>query len=157
METAVPRRRFLGWAFGAGLLALLGESVATLLGFLSPRLEAGTFGTRIMAGRVDDFPVGSVTYFEEGRFYIVRLASGFLALYRRCTHLGCVVPWIEAEKRFNCPCHSSIFNEKGEVIGGPAPRPLDLFRVDIEEGRVWVDTSRPIERSRFEDGQVTRV
>lgn len=151
------RRRFLGLAFGAGLLALLGEGMVTLLGFLTPRLKVGTFGTRMMVGKVDDFPVGSVTYFEEGRFYLVRLATGFLALYRRCTHLGCVVPWVEAEKRFNCPCHSSIFDEKGVVIGGPAPRPLDLFRVEIDGGQVWVDTSRPIERSRFEERQVTRI
>ena len=70
-------------------------------------------------------------------------------------HLGCTVPWDEKTKTFPCPCHASSFDMQGSVLSPPAPRALDLFPVTIEGGIVKVDTSRRIERPRFEPGQVT--
>jgi cytochrome b6-f complex iron-sulfur subunit len=108
-----------------------------------------------VAGPVAEFTPSSVRAFPAGRFYLVRLADGgFLALSSRCTHLGCTVPWSEKTGTFPCPCHASSFDRKGEVLSPPAPRPLDLFPVIIDGGVVKVDTSRRIERSRFEPGQV---
>jgi cytochrome b6-f complex iron-sulfur subunit len=69
--------------------------------------------------------------------------GGFLALYRKCTHLGCAVPWNPAEGRFVCPCHASAFETDGQVINPPAPRPLDRFVVTIVDGMVKVDTGTP--------------
>ena len=89
--------------------------------------------------------------------YLVRLADGgFLALHRQCTHLGCSVPWDEASGRFVCPCHSSVFDVRGDVLAPPAPRPLDVFAVRIENGIVKVDVSAPIRRSGFDGSQVVR-
>lgn len=87
-------------------------------------------------------------------------------MYRKCTHLGCVVPWVPddpseddlmAKGRFNCPCHSSIFDRYGVVRGGPAPRPLDLFPIAIEGGEIIVDTGTVIHRSRFDESQATEI
>jgi cytochrome b6-f complex iron-sulfur subunit len=77
-----------------------------------------------------------------------------MALSRKCTHLGCSVPWVESEKRFICPCHSSVFNIKGEVLQSPAPRPLDMFNVFIENNIVKVDTKKRIKRDRFSKNQI---
>jgi cytochrome b6-f complex iron-sulfur subunit len=55
---------------------------------------------------------------------------------------------------FTVPVTSSFFNRQGEVTGGPAPRPLDLFPVSQKDGNLVVDTSRPIERQAFEASQV---
>jgi len=108
------------------------------------------------AGPVKDFLPGTVTAFPRGRFYLARLEDGgFLALSRRCTHLGCTVPWVAEEKRFLCPCHSSSFDIRGEIVRPPAPRALDLFLVKIENNVVMVDSGNPIKRSRFESEQVT--
>lgn len=151
----VSRRDFLklAWAFFGGLAAL--EAGGVLFAYLQPRLAEGEFGSTISAGLVDDFPPGSVTHVTNGRFYVVRLPDGgFLAVYHRCTHLGCTVPWDQAAQKFVCPCHSSQFDMLGSVENPPAPRPLDLFPVSIENGEVTVDTGNVLQRQSFETAQV---
>jgi cytochrome b6-f complex iron-sulfur subunit len=141
------RRDFikLGWLALGGVVAL--EMGGITLAYMQPRIAAGEFGSLISAGRVDDFPLGSVTHISNGRFYLSRLPDGgFLALYQRCTHLGCNVPWDQAAEKFICPCHSSQFDAAGTVLNPPAPRPLDLFQISIENGEVKVDTSAPVSR-----------
>jgi len=114
-------------------------------------------GVRV-AGPVERFEPGSVTAFADSRFYLARLDDGgFLAVHRKCTHLGCSVPWIESEQRFACPCHSSAFDIHGDVINAPAPRPLDLFPVTVEKGIVKVDTARLIRRTSYDPSQVARA
>ena len=111
-----------------------------------------------VAGPVERFEPGSVTAFAAGKFYLARLEDGgFLAVHRKCTHLGCSVPWNAEEQRFTCPCHASAFDIRGEVVNAPAPRPLDLFPVTIENGIVRVDTGRPIRRKAFKPSQVVRA
>jgi cytochrome b6-f complex iron-sulfur subunit len=96
-----------------------------------------------------------VTAFPQGRFYLACLADGgFLALSRRCTHLGCTVPWDPQKGQFACPCHASVFDIRGDVIQSPAPRPLNRFAVNIKNKRVMVDTSKPIRRMAFDASQV---
>ena len=148
------RRSFLTWIWmGLGLLALV-EMAAVVVAFLRPR-EADRRGrdpgaSVIEAGPVERFPLNSVTAFPRGKFYLARLEDGgFLALSRKCTHLGCTVPWSSEEKQFACPCHSSAFDIRGDVIQPPAPRPLDLNRVFIENRIVKVDTGKQIRRSAF--------
>lgn len=152
----ITRRQFFLYAWAATALALLGEGVGVLFDFLRPRVEEGAFGSRIRVGKVEDFPVGSVTYFKQSQFYLVHLEGGFLALYRVCTHLGCIVPWQEEQQRFWCPCHAGVFNMKGEVLAGPPPRPMDLFPVEIVGGEIVIDTGRTVQRSRFEESQLAR-
>ena len=108
----------------------------------------GEFGGSFNLGNYDQYPAGSVTPVEAGRFYLARLKDGgFLAIYRRCTHLGCAVPYDPATQEFICPCHGSAFTAEGDVLNPPAPRPLDLFALTINEsGEITVDTSSPIER-----------
>ncbi len=80
--------------------------------------------------------------------------AGFLALSRRCTHLGCTVPWNDEKQVFLCPCHASTFDIQGEVLSPPAHRAMALYRVVIENNRVKVDTRDIIKRHEFEIGQV---
>lgn len=111
-----------------------------------------------IAGPVERFAPGSVTAFVDGQFYLTRLDDGgFLALHRKCTHLGCSVPWDADQQRFACPCHASAFDIRGDVVNAPAPRPLDLFPVVIDGGLVKVDTGRLIRRSAFEPEQAVRA
>lgn len=145
----VSRRGMLKLVWSAAGAAALGEGVFAGLKFLAPRVVEGEFGGIFEVGAVDDFPPGTVTPVEAGRFYVVRLVdAGFLAIYQRCTHLGCAVPFDAAQGRFVCPCHGSAFELDGAVVNPPAPRPLDLFALEITDGIVRVDTGVTIDRDR---------
>ena len=158
-EKTTTRRSFL-WRLWLAICGLaLVEYVLIAADFLRPHRGRGSDDAGIVvAGPIDRFEPGSVTAFPAGKFYLARLDDGgFLALSRRCTHLGCTVPWNARENAFVCPCHSSSFDITGEVLSPPAPRPLDLHPVRIENGIVKVDTGERVRRSAFGSGQVTRA
>lgn len=163
------RRDFmhLMWWGAAGLF--LAEGAGATLASLWPRVKAGSFGAKFRID-VKDLPknVGDVdtTHLSTGKFYLIRVEKGVLAVYRKCTHLGCVVPWRADEQsedslsgrgRFNCPCHGSIFDRYGNVKGGPAPRPLDLFKVSVERNELVVDTGTIIQRAAFDESQIAKA
>ena len=158
-QKSSSRRSFLTklW-FALGFVALV-EFIAVAVAFFrpgKPQARRENRDTVLTAGAVNSFALESVTAFVRGRFYLARLADGgFLALSRKCTHLGCTVPWIEQEKRFACPCHASAFDITGNVISPPAPRALDAYTVTIENEVVKVDISKPIKRGEFRAEQVT--
>lgn len=154
-QQQLSRRRFLGWALGASLAGLFGQAGVALIQFFKPRVQPGAFGGEVVAGALEEFAPGTVNYIQKGRFYVSRLEDGgVLALWQRCTHLGCTVPWREGEGQFHCPCHSSLFDRQGDVTGGPAPRPLDVFPVSLDGDNLIVDTGRPIEREAVDASQV---
>ncbi len=151
------RRGFLGrlWLLLGG--AAVAEAVWVVSDFIKPRRRGATpidDATVIIAGPVDRFAPGTVTAFPEGRFYLARLDDGgFLALDRECTHLGCTVPWVADEGRFVCPCHASAFDITGNVLSPPAPRPLDIYPVRIENQIVKVDTGNRVRRRTADSAQ----
>ena len=160
LEDSPPpeRRRFLLVVWVGIGIAAFAELVWVVLSFLKPgrkNRRAGSADKIMQVGPATQFAPHSVTAFPRGRFYLVRLEDGgFLALHRRCTHLGCTVPWDEGSGQFLCPCHSSAFDIRGAVIRPPAPRALDIFPVIIENNVVFVDTCTTIQRSGFRPEQV---
>lgn len=152
----ISRRGFLNIALAAGGAIAIGETLFVGLRFLAPKATDGAFGGEFNLGAYDQFPLASVTPVEAGRFYLVRLQDGgFLAVYRRCTHLGCSVPYDPSIQQFVCPCHGSEFTMEGDVLTAPAPRPLDIFPLSITEtGEVVINTSNPIERGQTDPAQI---
>ena len=152
------RRSFLTKLWVALGFVALAEFIAVAFAYLRPgKSEAhrDNADAVVTAGAVNTFDRDSVTAFVRGRFYLARLADGgFLALSRKCTHLGCTVPWVEKEKRFACPCHASVFDITGNVISPPAPRALDIYELTIENDVIKVDTRKLIKRSEFKAQQV---
>ncbi len=153
------RRSFLSklWlALGALTFA---ELVVVVIAFFKPRKPRAATAEQdaiVVAGSVDNFEPGTVSAFVRGKFYLARLEDGgFLAMSRTCTHLSCTVPWVSGENKFICPCHSSEFDIRGEVINPPAPRALDLYPVTIENKVLKVDTGKLTKRSEFSTEQVT--
>ena len=111
---------------------------------------------KVTCGRIDDFAIGSVTPFNEGNFFLVRLKEGFLALSRWCTHKNGQIHWQKEHWRFYCPFHGATYNRRGEFTGHMDDvRPLRLNPVTIaEDGSVVVDTSVVIVRKGHELDQV---
>jgi cytochrome b6-f complex iron-sulfur subunit len=141
------RRQLLRLGFLGGVLAFLAEFGGLFAIFFKP-LKVEGLGAQITVGTpeeilaqfqaTNDAPILNV----QGRFFLLNAPDGFIAAFRRCTHLGCTVPWVAGEDQFHCPCHGSLFDKKtGLVTGGPAPRPLDLFRISNVNGQIIVDTN----------------
>ncbi len=140
----IPRRDFFGrltwWSFGAAVFATSLASVRMLFPkvLFEPSLS-------FKAGFPEDYQVGEVSerWKKKYRAWIVRTEEGFYALSAKCTHLGCTPNWIETESKFKCPCHGSGFYATGVNFEGPAPRPLERFRISLaEDGQLLVDMSR---------------
>ena len=160
------RRNFLALA-GWGTMAVIGlQAAVAFIAFFWPR-KLGTFGAPLAAGAPADYQVGDVKYFVDGKFYLVRLEEGFIALYQKCVHLGCTVPWRPefelayegqtVKGLFRCPCHGSTYLRNGQIIFGPAPRPLDYMAISLVEGRLVVNTGRIQKREQWNPSQAFRV
>jgi cytochrome b6-f complex iron-sulfur subunit len=163
-KPVLSRRDF----FRGGLLASLGVFAAQFggatLAFLWPNLKGG-FGSVITLSDPPDTILNQITsdrtpyYFGAGRFYLINYTgdgakSGgpydgitaevpggtLMALYQKCAHLGCRVPFCQASQWFECPCHGSKYNYAGEYELGPAPQGLSRFPVTVEGGQVKVNT-----------------
>jgi cytochrome b6-f complex iron-sulfur subunit len=152
----ISRRRLLAYAWiGAGAIAL-GELIFGTLAFLWPRRKGPKVETVFIAGKVTDLKVGEVTPFRKERTFILRTEGGFLAISAVCPHLRCIVNWNDVLKKFECPCHGAKFNQNGEVLEGPPPRPLDLYKLQVVAGNVVIDRGSPIERSKFDPSQLVK-
>jgi cytochrome b6-f complex iron-sulfur subunit len=166
----VTRRQFLNRA----VLGVFGLSLAsfgaTMLAFLWPPPNNGGFGSKVPAGKLDDILATidankGPAYVPNARAYVNRYpiedvdkakkagysdaivagySQGLVALYQKCVHLGCRVPWCTTSQWFECPCHGSQYNRVGEKKGGPAPRGLDRFAVSADGGVVTIDTKQVI-------------
>lgn len=157
-SSSLTRRKFLTTAWGLATVALVGQAGLAMSNFFKPTVKVGGFGGEVVAGKPNEFKPGTVSLVSDGHFYISRLEDGgFLALWWRCSHLGCTVPWRKDEKQFHCPCHGSLFNKQGEVLGGPAPRPLDLFPIKLVNGNLVVNTGEPMAREAFDPSQEFHV
>lgn len=156
--TRVTRRGFLrGGMYGTvGLFtaqALVGAGV-----MVWPAKVSGFGGTVVVPKPLSEMKPGDPPLkVREGKFYISRLPEGIMALYWKCTHLGCTVPWVESEDLFHCPCHGSLFQRTGQNVGGPAPRPLDLMAVEIQGDQIVVNTGKITQRERHQPEHVTRI
>lgn len=170
-EAGVNRRQFFTRALGITFGAFLGLNGIAYLAFLWPRLSGG-FGSDIDVGDIAELRAevflsdGSILpkFVPEARAYIVPFAEtdisrsqfegmpvvvgGLTALFQRCVHLGCRVPWCETSQGFECPCHGSKYNYAGEYEAGPAPRNLDRFALSEQEGRLIVRTGTILQTSR---------
>ncbi len=150
----VSRRNFVRNATLGAIVIILAQLAGGFLRFFWPN-KTGAFGS-VLTVTADNIPeVGETPYRNTaGKFYLVRNEDGLLALYWKCTHLGCTVPWNAGEDRFHCPCHGSIFFRNGVKESGPAPRPMDIFPVTVlPSGDVQVNTGSPTSRSDYDPSQ----
>jgi cytochrome b6-f complex iron-sulfur subunit len=163
-ELGVTRRQFFNRSLLAGTGLGLGAFGVASLAFLWPS-GGGGFGGKVNVGSVAEIEAAfdqKIPFYNAGaKTYIVAypkddipaakkvsayapvlsgMEEGFVALYQKCVHLGCRVPWCQSSQWFECPCHGSKYNRVGEKQGGPAPRGLDRFPLEVSGGSITVDT-----------------
>ena len=163
----VTRRQFIN----RSIVGLMGISIASFAAasfpaFLWPS-GTGGFGGKIRIGKVADLLAeikknNGFLYKPEGRLWLVAypetavpkakigykgqsclagMEAGLVALWQKCPHLGCRVPSCGTSQWFECPCHGSQYNQVGEKKGGPAPRGMDRFGIEVSpDGTVTVNT-----------------
>src|SRR5438552_6357798 len=162
----LERRQLLRYGFFGALALAGGEALGVVVPFLQVRRIVGlgvpvNVGTKaaVLAAFADanDAP----QLFRQGHFFLLQPPGGVIAAYRKCTHLGCAVPWDDAEDRFECPCHGSQYDKHTAVVlRTPAPKPLKLFHIarDGTDGLV-VDTNplHVIDRSGAWDPAVIEI
>lgn len=139
-------------ALRLGFFSLAALATTELLGAFAPFFRVtrtAGFGTRVVLNETKDQILARFAETDDdpilvtaGRFFLLHPPGGIVAAYRKCTHLGCAVPFSRAEDRFHCGCHGSIFDKRtAVVIRDPAPKPLQLFHMKEEDGRLVVDTN----------------
>ncbi len=153
-KKSVSRRKLLAYAWIGAAAIVIGELIGGTFAFLWPRRKGPRAETVFIAGKTSDFKVGEVIPFRKEKTFVLRTEAGFLAISSTCTHLHCIVNWNELLKKFECPCHGAKFNQYGEVLEGPPPRPLDLYKLQIVAGNLVIDRANPVERSKFDPSQL---
>jgi cytochrome b6-f complex iron-sulfur subunit len=160
------------WTSVAGLVAAAGVSIANTM---YPRGVGGFGGPVAVPASAIPRPGDPPRPNLDGRFLLVNLApgeglavdgsaetaGGLLALWRRCPHLGCTVPWNESYRWkdgrkgwFVCPCHGSTYSKAGLRVDGPAPRSMDTMRIEVTDAGIVVQTG---DRTKGDTDNAQRV
>src|SRR5574341_2155488 len=139
----ISRREFLYYVWSASMALVVTGSGGAVLWFATPQFREGEFGGEFVFSP-EEIP-GTEAAPEDhaqGRFWLINTDDGLLAIYKVCTHLGCLYKWVPSNTRFECPCHGSKFSREGVYIEGPAPRNLDrmVVRVLDANGDVLAET-----------------
>lgn len=153
-ERKITRRDWLKGAIGV-MVAAIGASIGlpAIAYVVGPALKQSDQQNWVRLGGISKIPLGEPTLFkfsvqvqtgwivdqQEISVYILTdNGHDFVALSNVCTHLGCRVRWITADKQFFCPCHNAVFAKDGTVAAGPPPSPLDRFETKVEDDQLYI-------------------
>jgi len=156
----ITRREFLNYVWGAAFSLFLAELGVGVYLFSLPRFREGEFGSDFDLGFLSEIlpaPDAPPAEFPQAKTWLLNVGAteaakgqgreGLLAIYKVCTHLGCLYKYSPQTERFECPCHGSKFHLDGTKIleEGPAPRGLDRFVVELQDanGNVVATTPEP--------------
>lgn len=153
-EKSLDRRSFIkwlaiGWAAFAAVVAGYGSLV---LRYLFPNVLFEPKQS-FRAGFPNDYEIGKVSerFKDSHGVWMVRDSEKIYALSTVCTHLGCTPNWLEGDGKFKCPCHGSGFYKTGINFEGPAPRPLERFKITLsDDGEIVVDKTKKFQQEKGE-------
>jgi len=153
-EENMDRRTFIKWlSLGwVAFAAVIGGYGTMILRFLFPNVLFEPKQS-FKAGFADEYVIGEVSerWKDKHAVWIVRDEEKIYALSTVCTHLGCTPNWLSNEAKFKCPCHGSGFYKTGINFEGPAPRPLERFKISLaDDGQILVDKTKKYQQEKGE-------
>ena len=156
-EDMMNRKSFLTWlSVGwVAFAAATGGFFTVMIRFLFPNVLFEP-PQSFKIGFPDDFESGKVDlrFKKKYNVWIVRDDEKITALSTVCTHLGCTPNWLETERKFKCPCHGSGFRASGINFEGPAPRPLERYKIVLaNDGQILIDKTKSY---KYEKGEWNR-
>jgi Rieske Fe-S protein len=150
----MSRREFVNLSVGAiGTIIVVSVGVPAVAYVLGPGLNVNKTEAWIPLGKIEQFEVRKPTLVSFTRttingwerttnsygVYVTRKENDEITVFSNvCTHLGCRVTWKEDEKIYFCPCHDGIFDELGQIVDGPPPKPMIAYETKIEEGNLFM-------------------
>jgi menaquinol-cytochrome c reductase iron-sulfur subunit len=152
-EFPEDRRRFLTGAIYAIGSLIGGALFVPAATYLFGKRKTSDWSRWVDAGELRQMPTGTPREIsfrrnqtdgwkirsEKQTAWIVKQSDGKLVAFSPwCTHLGCAYRWDAERNEFACPCHGSFFWKNGDVIAGPAPRPLDRYEIRLTGNRIWL-------------------
>ena len=154
LDQPMDRRSFIKWsALGWGAFMAIVAGYGTLvMRYLFPNVLFEPKQS-FRAGFPNEYTIGEVSERFKDKYgvWIVREQEKIYALATICTHLGCTPNWMQNENKFKCPCHGSGFYKTGINFEGPAPRPLERYKIALnDEGEIVVDKTRKFQQEKGE-------
>jgi cytochrome b6-f complex iron-sulfur subunit len=141
-EKKISRRSFLDYLIGGSIVVSFLAVLGSILTYVyPPKKEGGAEkAERVEVAPVADLPVGKAkpVVYQGKNVMVMHVQAGLFAVDMKCTHLGCMVEWEEGPQTLKCPCHAAFFDYKGNVISGPAPKPLPLYKVEVANDIIYV-------------------
>ena len=143
IDQPVSRRGLFKYVLlGFSALATTGGVLTPIVAYLWPPKQASAAGGgRVEVAATEDLPMGTGEVYSVNNkpVIVIHTPDGYRALSATCTHLGCILLWNEQREVIACPCHEAYFNTNGAVVSGPPPSPLAEYRVQVENGQIYVE------------------
>ncbi|OGU30799.1 MAG: hypothetical protein A2X67_07260 [Ignavibacteria bacterium GWA2_55_11] len=135
------RRDLLKWLLGGSLVAWIASVAYPILAYLQPPKQNEVAVQSIKAGKLSEIELdsGRIVKFGTKPVILIRTNTNELkAFTATCTHLDCTVQYSKEKGIIWCACHNGQYDLTGRNIGGPPPKPLEEFRVLIQEDEVLI-------------------
>ena len=141
------RRPFLNYLLGTSIGATLIAVFYPIIKFMIPPQVTESTQNSVVAGKVNELAPNSGKIFKFGNKpgLLVRTASGELKAFSAvCAHLDCIVQYRADAKQIWCACHNGQYNLNGKNIGGPPPRPLEEYTVNVRGDEIIVSKDKNV-------------
>jgi cytochrome b6-f complex iron-sulfur subunit len=128
------RRSFLHKIVGGVGAVVAASTLYPVAKFIIPPVKVVKTVNEITAGKASEVPdgTGKIYQFNEDKVIVVNKGGALTAVSAVCTHLGCLVHWDNAANDLACPCHGAKYKQTGEIISGPQPKPLKVYKAKID-------------------------
>ena len=138
---SVSRKTFINWLLGTSVGATVVAALYPVFRYVVPPKVAEAPVNRVLAGTLTQLPPNSGKIFRFGSLpgILIRTPAGEVRAFSAvCTHLQCTVQYRPDLQEIWCACHNGLYDLQGKNVGGPPPKPLTPYKVDMAGDQIFV-------------------